>query len=139
MAAGLTWAYLPFFMGELAHSEALGRHRMALSLRRQEKALLKQIEFGLVKHLALEHFQAVDMAFDQALAPGRRHRRLDGGQVRPEPFGKAPEGRLGARGCMSQPGFDLGWLAPRTREAKSCARATASANSADCWVSCANW
>jgi hypothetical protein len=32
-----------------------------LSLRRQEKALLEQIEFGTAKHLALEHFQAVDM------------------------------------------------------------------------------
>jgi hypothetical protein len=39
-------------------------------LRRQEKALLEQIEFGPAKHLAFEHFQAINVAFHRALTPG---------------------------------------------------------------------
>jgi hypothetical protein len=54
-------------------------------------------------HLALQHLQAIDVPFDRALAPGQRHHRLDGGHVRPEPYGKAPEGHEGARGSASQP------------------------------------
>jgi len=38
------------------------RHSIALSLRSQEEALQEQIKCGTAKHLALEHFQAVDMA-----------------------------------------------------------------------------
>jgi len=53
----------------------------------------------------------MDLAFAGALAPGPRDRRLDGGQIRPEPFGKAPEGREGDPGSTSQPWFERGWRA----------------------------
>jgi hypothetical protein len=36
-------------------------------LRRQEKALLEQIEFGTAKHLAFEHLQAVNLALHRAV------------------------------------------------------------------------
>jgi hypothetical protein len=65
---------------------------------RQEEASGQQIEPGPAEHLALEQLQAVDLAFDRALAPGQRDGGLDGGQVCPEPSGEAPEGRQGARG-----------------------------------------
>jgi hypothetical protein len=38
-----------------------------LSSRSQEKALLEQIEFGTAKHLALEHFQAINLALHRAI------------------------------------------------------------------------
>jgi hypothetical protein len=49
--------------------------------------------------------------FNRALAPGQCHRGLDGGQVRPEPCGKAPEGREGALGGVHQPWFKVCGLA----------------------------
>jgi hypothetical protein len=51
------------------------------------------------------------VAFDEALTPGQRHRRLDGGQVRPEPSGEAPEWREGTGGGARQPRTQLGRLA----------------------------
>jgi hypothetical protein len=38
-----------------------------VSSRRQEKALLEQIEVSPAKHLALEHFQAINLAFHRAI------------------------------------------------------------------------
>src|ERR671917_403014 len=78
---------------------------------RQEKASGQQIEPGSAIHVALQQLQPIDLAFDGTLAPGQRDRRLDGGPIRPEPFGKAPEGREGTLGGTSQPWFELGWLA----------------------------
>lgn len=65
-------------------------------LGRQKNASGQQIEPRSGKHLALEQLQAVDLPFDGALNPGQGHGGLDGGQVRPEPFGEASEGRQGA-------------------------------------------
>jgi hypothetical protein len=78
---------------------------------RREEASGQEIEAGPAAHLALEHLQAIDLAFDRSLTPGQRHRRLDGGHIRSEPSDKTPEGREGARGGTSQPGFELGRLA----------------------------
>ncbi len=69
----------------------------------QEKTSGQQIERGPAEHLALEPLQAVDVPFDRALTPGQCHRRLDGGQVRPEPCGQAPEGRKDALSGAGQP------------------------------------
>ena len=63
------------------------------------------------KHLALQHLQTIDLAFDRALTPRQRDGGLDGGQVRPEPFGEASEGREGALGGTRQSWFELGRLA----------------------------
>jgi hypothetical protein len=80
--------------------------------------------------------------FDGALTPGPRDGGLDGGQVRPEAFGEAPEGREGGRARVaarvSHGSSSAGWRW-RTRPAKSCARATAAVSSGACWVSCASW
>jgi hypothetical protein len=66
--------------------------------RHQEEPSGQQIELGPAIHLTLQHLQAVDVPFARSLAPGQRHRRLDGGHIRPEPFGKTPEGQEGACG-----------------------------------------
>ena len=57
-------------------------------LRRQEKALLEQIEFGTAKHLALQHLEAVDVAFDRAVTPGQGDPGFDRVIVVAQPFGK---------------------------------------------------
>src|SRR5262247_4357598 len=44
--------------------------RPAESLRRTQEASAQEVELGAPKHLALEHLQAVDVAFHRALAPG---------------------------------------------------------------------
>jgi hypothetical protein len=49
--------------------------------------------------------------FDRALTPGQGDGGLDGGQVGPEPFGEASEGREGARGRACQPRFKVCGLA----------------------------
>jgi hypothetical protein len=69
----------------------------------QEEASGQQIEPCPAIHVALEHLQPVDLAVNRSLIPRQGHGGLDGGIVRPEPFGKALEGREGARGSASQP------------------------------------
>ncbi len=70
---------------------------------REEEASGQQIEAGPAEHLALEQLQAVDLPFNGALAPGQRHPGPDSGIILPQSFGKAPEGREGARGGACQP------------------------------------
>jgi hypothetical protein len=77
---------------------------------RQEKASGQQIEPCSAIHVPLQHLQPIDLAFDGSLTPGQSHGGMDGGHVRPEPCGEAPEGREGARGGTSQPWFELGRL-----------------------------
>jgi hypothetical protein len=79
--------------------------------RRQEEALGQQNELRSATHLALEHLQAIDVPFDGALTPGQRHPSLDAGIVLTQSFGKALEGREGARGGARQPRIELGRLA----------------------------
>jgi hypothetical protein len=80
--------------------------------RRQQEPSGEAIEACPAIHLALEHLQVVDLAFEGALTPGQGHGGVDGGHVRPEPFGEAPEGREGARGGTSQPWVEPCRLAP---------------------------
>lgn len=47
--------------------------RLALSVRRQEKALLEPIACGPATHLAREHVQAGDMTLHRAGTPGQAH------------------------------------------------------------------
>jgi len=68
------------------------------------------IEPGSAKHLALEPLQAVDLPFNGSLAPGQRHPGFHGGVILTPSFGKAPEGREGARGGARQPRIELGRL-----------------------------
>ena len=77
----------------------------------QEETSGQQIELGPAEHLALEQLQAVDVPFDRPLTPRQCHRGLDGSQVCPEPSGKTPEGREGARGGACQPQIEPGRLA----------------------------
>jgi hypothetical protein len=65
---------------------------------------------GPATHLARQQLQTSDVPFDRALTPGQRHRCLDGGHVRPESSGQAPDGRESARGGARQPGFKLARL-----------------------------
>lgn len=57
----LTGEYLP--QAVLEWSTAVGCSR------RQEEASGQEIELGPAEHLAFEHLQAVDLAFDGALTP----------------------------------------------------------------------
>jgi hypothetical protein len=80
--------------------------------RGQEATSGEEIHLRPANQLAFQHLQAVDLALDRALPPRQRDGGLDGGQVRPEPFGNAPEGREGALGGTRQPWFELGRLTP---------------------------
>ena len=44
------------------------------------------------KHLALQHLQTVDVAFDGAIAPGQRHPSFDGGIVVAQSLRKTLQG-----------------------------------------------
>src|SRR5215510_15221587 len=43
------------------------------------EAAAEEIEMRTAKHLALQHLQTVEVAFDGAIAPGQRHPSFDGG------------------------------------------------------------
>src|SRR5712692_3223829 len=62
------------------------------------EAAAEEIETRPAKHLALQHFEAIDMPFDRSSAPGQRHPRFDGLIVVPEPFDKALHHLQGTRG-----------------------------------------
>jgi hypothetical protein len=87
------------------------RHSIALSLGRQKKTLLEQIEFGTAKHLALEHFQAVDMALHGAGTPGQGDPGSDGLIVVAESLRKPLQGCEGTVRRPGQPGIQLVRLA----------------------------
>jgi hypothetical protein len=53
----------------------------------------------MAKQLAFEHLQASNVPFDRPTIPGKRHPCLEGGIALAESFGKASEGREGARSC----------------------------------------
>src|SRR5688572_27221813 len=54
-----------------------------------EKALTQQIQLGAAEHLALEHLEAIDVAFYRAVAPRQGDASLDGIIIFPQPFRKA--------------------------------------------------
>jgi len=71
-----------------------------------QEAAAEQIEVCPAKHLALHHFQAIDVPLDRAGTPGEGHARFDGLIVLAEPARKALEGlqRTGRR--AREPGIE---------------------------------
>jgi len=53
-----------------------------------EESLAQQIQVGPAKHLSFQHFQAVDMSLNGAVAPRERHPSLDRGIVVAQPLRK---------------------------------------------------
>src|SRR6266478_7584711 len=71
------------------------------------EAAAEEIQMGAATHLALHHFEAIDMPLDRVSAPGQRHPRFDGGIVVPEPVGKTLHRLQGTRSRAFQPGIQL--------------------------------
>jgi hypothetical protein len=72
------------------------------SLRGQEKTPLEQIKAGAAEHLALEHFQTIDVTLDRAGTPREGHAGFDRVVVVAQPFRKALQGhaRVLRRPCQ---------------------------------------
>ena len=62
------------------------------------------------EHLALQHFEAIDMALDRPIGPGQRHACFDRLIVVAESAGKALQGLQRTGGRARQPGLTLRWL-----------------------------
>src|SRR5438876_9682022 len=87
----LWWpAWLRGPRGRLCRLTWAGR-RGWLGSRSQHEATAEEIEACPAKHLALQHFEAIDMALHRAIGPRERHAGFDGRIVVPEPGGKAAE------------------------------------------------
>ena len=96
----------------LGFSVGLGRRRLACGLCPpptwgQHEAAAEEIEARAAKHLAFEHFEAVDMPLHGTRTPGERDTRLDGRIVITQPVGKALQGLQGTAGGALQPGIAL--------------------------------
>jgi len=93
----------------------LGRRTQAGGLGRPiawgpHEAAAEEIKARAAKHLALQHFEAVDMALDRPVGPGQCHARFDRLIVVVEPLGKALQGLLRTGGGALEPGIELCWL-----------------------------
>jgi len=66
----------------------------------------QQGERGAPEHLAREHRQAVDVAFDRAVAPRQPEAGLDGLIVRAAPYRTAPPGCDTTGDSACQPGIE---------------------------------
>jgi len=86
-------------------------HTCALVSWGEQEAAAEEIEVCPAKHLALQHFQPVDMALDGTVAPGQRHPRFDRLIVVPEPCGKAAQGLQRTGGGAPQPRIEVLGLA----------------------------
>src|SRR5882672_11904 len=71
----------------------------------------EEIEARPATHLALEHFEAMDVPLDRTGRPGQGHPRFDRLIVVAEPVGKALQGLQCPGGRALQPGIKLRWLA----------------------------
>src|SRR5262245_29636869 len=58
-----------------------------------QEAVPQEIEVCAAKHLALQHFEAIAVAFDRAVAPGQREPCFDGRIVVAKPLRKTLQGR----------------------------------------------
>ena len=72
-----------------------------------QEAAAEEIEARPAKHLALQHFEAIDVPLDGARTPGQGHARFDRLVVLVEPGGKALHGLQRTRGRALQPGIEL--------------------------------
>ena len=80
---------------------------LALSLCGQHEAALEQIEAGTAKHLALERFQAINVALHRAITPGQRHAGFDGVIIVAQALRKPLQRHDGTLGRPCQPGIQL--------------------------------
>jgi hypothetical protein len=71
----------------------------------QHEAATEEIEERPAKHLALEHFQTVDLPLDRAATPGERHTSFDRRILLVQPQGKASQGLQRAGGRPLQRGI----------------------------------
>ena len=72
----------------------------------QHKAVAEEVEARSAKHLALQHFEAVDMPLDGARTPGQRHPGFDRLVVLIEPGREASHGVHSTRSGALQPGIE---------------------------------
>src|SRR4029434_4937370 len=72
------------------------------------EAAAAEIEARPAKHLAFQHFEAVDMPLDRAGRPGQGHPGFDRLVVLIQPFRKALPGLQRASGRALEPGIQLG-------------------------------
>ena len=81
------------------------RSRLLLTAWSTDKAAAEEIKVRAAKHLAFQHFQAIDVPFHGTCAPGQGDPRFDRGIVLVQPCGEALYGlhRTG-RGAL-QPGI----------------------------------
>src|SRR5215510_11116835 len=103
-----------------------------------QEAVLQEIEVCTAKHLPLQHFEAIDVAFDGAVAPGQREPCFDGGIVVAQPLRKALQGRPRTGRGAGEPAIEALRLAGPYEVGKVRASVTASASSGCCAASCAN-
>ena len=73
---------------------------------RPQEAVAEEIEARPAKHLALQHFQAIDMPFHGTATPGQRDTRFDRLIVVAEPVGKALHGLQGTGRGAREPGIE---------------------------------
>ena len=74
--------------------------------RGQHKAAAEEVEVRSAKHLALQHFEAIDMPLDRARIPGQRHPSFDRLVILVEPGREASYGVHSTRGGALQPGIE---------------------------------
>src|SRR5712691_2220067 len=89
----------------------LGRRTQAGGLGRPiawgpHEAAAEEIKARAAEHLALQHFETVDVALDRPIGPGQCHARFDRLIVVVEPRGKALQGLLHTGGRALQPRID---------------------------------
>jgi len=87
----------------------------------QHKAAAEEVEVRPAKHLALQHFEAVDMPLDGARIPGQRHPGFDRRVILVEPCREASHDVHRTCGGALQPGIEAFRL-PLTDEARDILR-----------------
>ena len=70
------------------------------------KAVAQEIEVGTAKHLALEHFEAIDVTFDGAVTPRHGHPRFDSRIVVAQPLRKTLQDRSYTGRGASEPAIE---------------------------------
>jgi hypothetical protein len=75
------------------------------------EAAAQEIEARSAKHLALQHFQAIDMALDRSIGPRQCDAGFDRLIVRRQPSGEALHSLQGTAGGALQPRIELRRLA----------------------------
>jgi hypothetical protein len=74
------------------------------------EATAKKIKACPTKHLALEHFQTIDLAFHRPITPSSCDPRFDCGIVVREPLGEPLQGAHSTQSGACQPRIEPRWL-----------------------------